>query len=335
MRDDRRGRAIELVTMCALAVAQPVYAVLGANTAELVARQVDGVAWSSDLAAAAGCQAHLLNLEATDHLVGELLEHLRAVDMLDDTMLVVMADHGVAFVGGEPFRAATEATVDQVAYPPLFIKEPGQRDGAVSDLPAEVVDVVPTIADVAGIPLPWVVDGVSLRDVEAVQASPRAFHPLFRDRLEATSSSGTVELRDDFEARVARNAALLASGADEVALGSLPGASPGLVGRVVDDLAVAPQADGTASVGPSGQDLVVSDDAPIPAFVEVQLDRGGGRTLAVALDGRVVLAGATTPDGLLWGYLPIERLTPGTHRVDVYEVTQGATEPTLAPVASP
>ncbi|MEZ5207179.1 MAG: hypothetical protein R2690_09440 [Acidimicrobiales bacterium] len=36
-------RAIELVTMCA-AVAQPVYAVLGANTAEPVARQVDGVA---------------------------------------------------------------------------------------------------------------------------------------------------------------------------------------------------------------------------------------------------------------------------------------------------
>ena len=55
----------------------------------------------------------------------------------------------------------------------------------------------------------------------------------------------------------------------------------------------------------------------------------------MALDGRVVLAGATTPDGLLWGYLPIERLTPGTHRVDVYEVTQGATEPTLATVASP
>ncbi len=293
----------------------------------------DGVAWSDDLAAAAGRQAHLLNLEATDHLVGELLEHLRAVDMLEDTMLVVMADHGVAFVGGEPFRAATEATVDQVAYPPLFIKEPGQRVGAVSDLPAEVVDVVPTIADVAGIPIPWAVDGTSLRDPEAVQASPRAFHPLFRDRLPATSS-GTVELRDSFDARLARNEALVASGADEVALGSLPGSPANLVGRAVDDLAVESQSDVVVSVGPGDRDLLVSDDAPIPAFVEVQLDRGGGRTLAVALDGRVVLAGATTPDGGLWGYLPIDRLTPGTHRVDVYVVAEGATEPALAPVAS-
>ncbi|MEZ5207174.1 MAG: hypothetical protein R2690_09415 [Acidimicrobiales bacterium] len=86
------------------------------------------MAWSSDLAAAAGRQAHLLNPASPITSSGSC-SSTRAVDMLDDTMLVVMADHGVAFVGGEPFRAAIEATVDQVAYPPLFIKEPDSGTG--------------------------------------------------------------------------------------------------------------------------------------------------------------------------------------------------------------
>ncbi|MEZ5207173.1 MAG: hypothetical protein R2690_09410 [Acidimicrobiales bacterium] len=194
----------------------------------------------------------------------------------------------------------------------------------MSDLPAEVVDVVPTIADVAGIP-PRGRSTASPRDAEAAGFTAPSIRcsgiGWRRRRRRAPSSSA-----DGFEAR-ARNAALLASGADEVALGSLPG-SPGLGRSRVDDLAVCA---GRQRHGVRRGRVVrtsSSDDAPIPAFVEVQL-------IEVAV-GRwrwrwtvVVSAGATTPDGLLWGYLPIERSRRAPIGSTCTRWSQGATEPTL------
>src|SRR4029078_741624 len=45
---------------------------------------------------------------------------------------------------------------------PLFVKYPRQRKGAVDSRAARTVDVLPTIADVLGIRMPWHVDGNSL-----------------------------------------------------------------------------------------------------------------------------------------------------------------------------
>jgi arylsulfatase A-like enzyme len=44
---------------------------------------------------------------------------------------------------------------------PLFIKEPGQRAAKVDDHNWEHVDLLPTLADYAGVRLPWPVDGRS------------------------------------------------------------------------------------------------------------------------------------------------------------------------------
>ena len=47
---------------------------------------------------------------------------------------------------------------------PLFIKVPNQHKGVVSDRNVETIDILPTIADILGIELPWPIDGHSALD---------------------------------------------------------------------------------------------------------------------------------------------------------------------------
>lgn len=284
---------------------------------------VDGYSWLHELAAGAGRQAHVYATQATDHLLGELLDHLEASGQLDDTMLVVTADHGVAFDADLPYRAMTAENADLVGYPPLFIKYPDQRTGATSDIAAETVDIVPTIADVVGIDAPWAFDGVSLRDEAAVAESPQRFRPIWIDALAAGPDGFAVLDTVPFEERVRRNRAVIEQVAGDEALATLPGGRD-LVGADVADLRVDPTSAGGATLGFGGSDRVVRPGARIPAFVLIGFDRPPAGSIAVAVDGRVVLTGAAAViDGLqpsFWGLLPEEALPEGPHEVEVYEV---------------
>ena len=80
--------------------------------------------------------------------------------MYDKTLFVVTADHGMSFKPGEfGRRQATNGNVDQVLWVPLFIKAPGQDEGQVNERNWEHVDLVPTVADMLGIKVPWEMDG--------------------------------------------------------------------------------------------------------------------------------------------------------------------------------
>ena len=79
-------------------------------------------------------QRHLLQLRYVDRLVGDLLDRLRATDTFDDTLLVVTADHGIAFQPGLPVRGLetdgyVEAIHPDVMWVPMFVKAPGQARG--------------------------------------------------------------------------------------------------------------------------------------------------------------------------------------------------------------
>ena len=76
--------------------------------------------------------------------------------------MVVLADHGVSFVPGGNARLVDRDNIADIARVPLFVKLPGQRAGRVDTRAARTIDVLPTIADVLGVRLPWRVDGRSL-----------------------------------------------------------------------------------------------------------------------------------------------------------------------------
>jgi hypothetical protein len=105
---------------------------------------------------------HLLQTQAADTMLGLVLHRLRAIRVLDDAMVVVTADHGVSLTAGETLRNPTPTNLAEVMYPPLFVKYPGEHRGVIDQRRAESIDIVPTIADVVGVRIPWKVDGVSL-----------------------------------------------------------------------------------------------------------------------------------------------------------------------------
>jgi hypothetical protein len=107
-------------------------------------------------------QRYMLQLGYADLQLGKLLDRLRRTGVFDRTLLVVLADHGMAFeVGVQDRRKVSESNVDEIAPIPLFIKSPGQRRGKEDRSYVRTIDVVPTIADILNIRLGYRAHGRS------------------------------------------------------------------------------------------------------------------------------------------------------------------------------
>jgi len=109
-------------------------------------------------------QRHLLQVGYVDRLVGALLDRLDATGLFDRTLVVVTSDHGVAFEPGHHRRDLDDVNLRDVVHVPLFVKPPHLADGWISDRNVESIDVLPTMADAAGMPLPFAVEGQSALD---------------------------------------------------------------------------------------------------------------------------------------------------------------------------
>ncbi len=107
-------------------------------------------------------QRHLLQLAYADALLGRLLERLESVGLFDDALIVVTADHGVSFRPNEPARDLGQTNAVDILSVPLLIKRPRQRSGETRDDLAQTVDILPTLAEVAGLELPAQLDGLPL-----------------------------------------------------------------------------------------------------------------------------------------------------------------------------
>jgi sulfatase-like protein len=142
-------------------------------------------------------QRHLLQTAIADRMLGDLIKRLRNAGIYDRSLLLVTADHGMAFNPGEPGRASvTGTTAPPVLWVPLFIKRPGQRAPSTTDVNWEHVDLVPTIADIMGLRVPWSMEGVSWADPSAAKR-PRTqkwFYPRpgTRQVLEGPASHATL-----------------------------------------------------------------------------------------------------------------------------------------------
>jgi hypothetical protein len=106
-------------------------------------------------------QQHLLQVAYTDRLVGQVIDKLKAEHLWNKSLIVMGADHGEGWVPGEQSRILGQRNPPQLMWVPQFIKAPGQEDGVVDDRNWEQVDLLPTVADLAGIGVPWTMDGVS------------------------------------------------------------------------------------------------------------------------------------------------------------------------------
>ena len=106
-------------------------------------------------------QRHLLQVAYTDRLVGQVMDKLKAEGMWDKSLVVMGADHGEGWVPGEKPRSLGKTNAPDLMWVPQLIKAPGQDSGRVDDRNWEQVDLLPTIADLVGIQVPWKTEGSS------------------------------------------------------------------------------------------------------------------------------------------------------------------------------
>jgi hypothetical protein len=244
--------------------------------------------WWTDTGYGVGEQRHLLQTQAADRLLGHLLDRLEAAGTLDDTLVVVAADHGAAFLPGEPHRALTEGNLSQIAWTPLLIKAPEQIDAVVDDRHVETIDIVPTIADLLGFDVPRDVDGVAATTATPGRGDKMWLAAREADHLQPDEGEDLVEI-DGERARAAFDQVLAAN--------PIPAAGPeavwrrtehsDLLGREIATLDLGPEAGGTIAID-ALDDLQRQDPGEVP-LLEV-VGRTGlpeGRTVAYALNGTV------------------------------------------------
>lgn len=92
-----------------------------------------------------------------DSLLGEFVDWLKATDRWDDTVLMVMGDHGQADYGSHP------AYEIKSSMTPFVIAGKGIKQGKRFDA-AEIIDLVPTIAHISGVERPEYAMGRVLKE---------------------------------------------------------------------------------------------------------------------------------------------------------------------------
>jgi hypothetical protein len=225
-------------------------------------------------------QRHLLQVGFADRLLGRLVARLRSSGVYDEAALAVVADHGAGFDPGGRRRAVTRANFAELAAVPMLIKAPRQRQGRTEDRPVQTIDLVPTLADLLGITLPWHADGRPLRD----GARGRTRIALM-DRAGETVSMGARAFERQRGVFVDRMNNLFGSRSWESVYRMGPYAD--LVGRPTPQPAAGPG----YGVEFSGLEALLSphDRALLPAFATGRIAAGRrARVLALALDDRVV-----------------------------------------------
>ena len=97
-----------------------------------------------------------------DSQIGRLLEAIRSRGMMDDSLFVIMGDHGEGM--GEYRNHFGHIHYLNPVYTrvPLILSGPGVKPGSVSDSLVSTLDVAPTILDAAGYAIPEFMEGRSL-----------------------------------------------------------------------------------------------------------------------------------------------------------------------------
>jgi hypothetical protein len=124
-------------------------------------------------------QRHLIQLAYTDKVIARILKRLKDQGLYDKSLVVMTADHGEGFTPGNPRRLLAEGNAAQLMWVPMLLKAPGQTKGRIDDRNWEHVDLLPTIADIAGLSIPWKVDGLAQTGPPRRQTTDKTFfnHP--------------------------------------------------------------------------------------------------------------------------------------------------------------
>ncbi len=108
-----------------------------------------------------GVQAYLASVSFADAMLGQVLDALEQSGRGDDTIIVMWSDHGWHL--GEKARWRKHSLWRESTRVPLIVVAPGvTRPGSRSNTPVSLLDLYPTLTELAGLPTPDHVEGLSL-----------------------------------------------------------------------------------------------------------------------------------------------------------------------------
>ena len=97
-----------------------------------------------------------------DAQIGKILEELDRLELADDTIVILWSDHGWKLGEHNGWCKQTNYEID--TRTPLLIRVPGAKaNGSQCDSLVEFVDIYPTLCDLAGLSIPSVLEGKSLK----------------------------------------------------------------------------------------------------------------------------------------------------------------------------
>jgi arylsulfatase A-like enzyme len=120
-----------------------------------------------------GVQAYLASISFADARIGEMLDALDRSGRADDTIIVLFGDHG--FHLGEKGRWRKSTLWERSTHVPLIVVAPGVTTaGSRTQTAVSLMDVYPTLAELAGLDVPMHVEGQSLVELLQNPSAERA-----------------------------------------------------------------------------------------------------------------------------------------------------------------
>ena len=113
----------------------------------------------------------LQSLQSVDDLIDSIISRLSASpSVLNNTYLIYTTDNGF-HIGQHRLPPGKSCNIEEDVNIPFFIRGPGVPKGAVQTLPSSHTDIVPTLFQLAGIPLREDFDGEPIPVTEELLAT--------------------------------------------------------------------------------------------------------------------------------------------------------------------
>ena len=243
---------------------------------------------------------YLHQVGLADLLLGKIIKALEDSDIYDESILVLTSDHGVAFVAGELRRGGEN--IKEIHNVPFFIKLPASsklaEPGTVDSTLISHLDIVPTVAELLDVDLPFQVQGNSIFKLKDVTRRI----PIDNDRF--LTSAADIQGFDRLSWQIERFG-------DRTSLSTMArvdGLHGDLIGKSLGELAVGTPSKSvkvTLAAGPIGPwSLPNTFESFLPVRVKGSIDKdhNAPQTIVLALNGRIGAVTQTTSWSGVNGY---------------------------------
>lgn len=131
-------------------------------------------------------------VQLADACAGAIIETLKAKGEFDNTLIIYTSDHG------QPYHRAKASTYGEGLHVPFVVAGPNVTKGQVSEALISHTDIMPTVLDFLGLPIPETVQGASVLPVFTGKQERVAG----RDYVFAEHNSHGPDVREHFPSRV-------------------------------------------------------------------------------------------------------------------------------------